>query len=55
VRRARGDLRRLTLDHVEALERLLAPGRDGREAALPFGLRARRDAGVLVVGASVEM
>lgn len=54
VRRARGDLRRLALDHVEALEGLLGSDRDGREAILPFRLRVRRDGPSLVVGA-VEM
>ncbi len=54
VRRARGDLRRLALDHVEALEGLLGADRDGREAVLPFNMRVRRDGPSLVVGA-VEM
>jgi tRNA(Ile)-lysidine synthase len=55
VRRAQGDLRRLAFEHVDALERLLGPGRGGREAVLPFGLRARREGARLVVGAGVEM
>jgi tRNA(Ile)-lysidine synthase len=43
VRRARGDLNRLTFEHVEALERLAGPHGAGRQAVLPYGLRARRD------------
>lgn len=54
VRRAHGDLRRLALDHVESLERLLGPGRGGREAVLPYGVRARRRGKLLVVGRAVE-
>jgi tRNA(Ile)-lysidine synthase len=55
VRRARGDLRRLSNEHVAALELLLEPGRGGRETVLPFGLRARREGRALVVGAAVEI
>jgi tRNA(Ile)-lysidine synthase len=49
VRRARGDLARVTFEHVEALERLLEPGAAGRRAELPRGVRARRDGPALVV------
>jgi tRNA(Ile)-lysidine synthase len=50
VRRARGDLKRLSADHVDALERLAGPGRGGREAVLPYGLRARRAGEKLLIG-----
>jgi tRNA(Ile)-lysidine synthase len=49
VRRAHGDLRRLTSDHVESLDRLLEPGRSGRCAALPLGRHAVRHARHLVI------
>ena len=54
VRRARGDLLRLSREHVEALERLLGPGRGGREASLPLGVRAKRAGPRLVVSVFVE-
>ena len=54
VRRARGDLLRLSREHVEALDRLLEPGRGGREASLPLGVRAKRDGPRLVVSVFVE-
>lgn len=53
--RARGDLKRLTFEHVEALERLLEPGRGGRQVALPYGVRARRSGGAVVLDATVEI
>ena len=40
--RGRGDLRRLELVHVRAVEKLLAGGRGGRVAELPGGCRVER-------------
>lgn len=44
----RGDLRRLTLTHVRAVERLLAGERGGRVAELPGGARVERRRGLLI-------
>jgi tRNA(Ile)-lysidine synthase len=47
VRRARGDLKRLTAAHVEMLERLAERGSGAAE--LPYGVRARREGHFLIV------
>jgi tRNA(Ile)-lysidine synthase len=47
VRRARGDLKRLTSAHIAILERLL--DRPHGAADLPYGVRARREGDALVV------
>ncbi|HEX8500114.1 MAG TPA: TilS substrate-binding domain-containing protein, partial [Pyrinomonadaceae bacterium] len=46
--RGRGDLRRLGLAHVRAVERLLAGERGGRVAELPGGGRVERRRGLLL-------
>ena len=46
--RGRGDLRRLGLAHVKAVERLLAGERGGRVAELPGGGRVERRRGLLL-------
>ncbi|HEX8072589.1 MAG TPA: tRNA lysidine(34) synthetase TilS [Pyrinomonadaceae bacterium] len=48
LRAGRGDLRRLTLAHVEGVERLLAGTQGGRVAELPGGARVERRRGLLV-------
>jgi tRNA(Ile)-lysidine synthase len=55
VARGRGDLRRLELAHVLAVERLLAGTRGGRVAELPGGSRVERRRGQLVfLGKKIE-
>jgi tRNA(Ile)-lysidine synthase len=44
--RGRGDLRRVSLQHVKAVERLLAGERGGRVAELPGGARVERRRGL---------
>jgi tRNA(Ile)-lysidine synthase len=46
--RGRGDLRRLELSHVAAVERLLEGARGGRVAELPGGARVERRRGLLL-------
>ncbi|HEV3469866.1 MAG TPA: tRNA lysidine(34) synthetase TilS [Pyrinomonadaceae bacterium] len=46
--RGRGDLRRVGLQHVKAVERLLAGERGGRVAELPGGARVERRRGLLL-------
>ena len=48
IARGRGDLRRLELAHVVAVERLLAGARGGRVAELPGGARVERRRGWLL-------
>ena len=48
----RGDLRRLELTHVEAVERLLAGERGGRVAQLPGGASVERRRGLLLFRAA---
>lgn len=55
VRRARGDLARIELGHIEAIDGLLGADRNGREVTLPFGIRARRVGETLIVDCDVEM
>jgi tRNA(Ile)-lysidine synthase len=47
VARGRGDLRRISLAHVSAVERLLAGERGGRVSELPGGARVERRKGLL--------
>jgi len=54
MRHAKGDLKRITFDHVDALVALSGPGRTGRELSLPGGLTARRTARHLIVCHTVE-
>jgi tRNA(Ile)-lysidine synthase len=46
--RGRGDLRRVTLTHLKAVERLLEGERGGRVAELPGGARVERRRGLLL-------
>lgn len=55
VRRARGDLVRIDMGHIEAIDGLLDEDRHGREATLPLGIRARRVGESLIVDCDVEM
>ncbi|HYP54178.1 MAG TPA: TilS substrate-binding domain-containing protein [Pyrinomonadaceae bacterium] len=48
IERGRGDLRRLELAHVEAVERLLEGARGGRLAQLPGGCGVERRRGWLM-------
>jgi tRNA(Ile)-lysidine synthase len=48
VARGRGDLRRMSLAHLSAIERLLAGTRGGRVAELPGGARVERRRGLLL-------
>ena len=47
IARGRGDLRRVNLAHISAVERLLAGERGGRVAELPGGARVERRRGLL--------
>lgn len=48
LKMGRGDLRRLTLTHMRAVERLLAGERGGRVAELPGGAAVERRRGLLI-------
>ncbi|HEV2763412.1 MAG TPA: tRNA lysidine(34) synthetase TilS [Pyrinomonadaceae bacterium] len=52
IERGRGDLRRMELAHVEAVERLLEGERGGRVAQLPGGARVERRRGRLLFRAA---
>ncbi len=52
LKAGRGDLRRLTLTHVCAVERLLVGERGGRIAELPGGARVERRRGLLIFHAA---
>jgi tRNA(Ile)-lysidine synthase len=53
LKAGRGDLRRLTLAHVRAVEHLLVGARGGRVAELPGGARVERRRGWLLFQASL--
>lgn len=49
VKQVKGNLRRITFDHVEALRFLLSTGADTKLVHLPGGIRGVRDAACLVI------